>query len=182
MWIFPSFIDLSQESQQTLDEYGVTRAEPEKQNFRGGGPNVYKQFATNCLLARRLVERGVRFITLMHASWDHHSNLDAELQYNAGMADQPIAALLKDLKQRGLLDSTLVIFAGEFGRTPLAVGDLIEADEGSGIWVVVDEPPEDDVVSPGMVAVSWRGDGDESGSLSVSDDLLIPVRRPEEDT
>lgn len=116
----PELIDLSQESQQTLDEYGVTRDEPEKKNFRGGGPHVYKQFATNCLLARRLVERGVRFITLMHASWDHHSNLDAELKYNAGMADQPIAALLQDLKQRGLLDSTLVIFAGEFGRTPLA--------------------------------------------------------------
>ena len=116
----PELISLSDESQRTLDEYGVTRPEPEKRNFRGGGPNVYRQFATNCVLARRLVERGVRFVSMVHASWDHHSNLDAELGYNAGMADQPIAALLKDLKRRGLLDTTLVIFAGEFGRTPLA--------------------------------------------------------------
>ena len=115
----PELIDLSDETQETLDGYGVTRKEPEKHNFRGGGPNVYKQFATNCLLARRLIERGVRFVTLVHASWDHHSNIDAELGYNAGMADQPIAALIKDLKRRGMLDSTLVIFAGEFGRTPL---------------------------------------------------------------
>jgi len=116
----PELIDLSRETAATLDAYGVTRPEPQKYNFRGGGPNVYRQFATNCLLARRLIERGVRFVTLIHASWDHHSNLDEELAYNARMADQPLAALLKDLKQRGLLDTTMVIFAGEFGRTPLA--------------------------------------------------------------
>ena len=116
----PELIDVSDESQSTLEAYGVNRPEPAENNFRGGGPNVYRQFATNCLLARRMVERGVRFVTLLHASWDHHSNIDAELSYNAGMADQPIGALLKDLKQRGLLDSTLVVFAGEFGRTPLA--------------------------------------------------------------
>jgi len=115
----PELIDLSGESQRTLDAYGVTRPEPAKTSYRGGGPHVYKQFATNCLLARRLIERGVRFVTLLHASWDHHSNIDEELGYNAGMADQPIAALIQDLKQRGLLDSTLVVFAGEFGRTPL---------------------------------------------------------------
>ncbi len=116
----PELIDISKESKSTLDAYGVTRKEPEKTNFRGGGPDVYRKFATNCLLARRLVERGVRFVTLMHASWDHHSNINAELQYNTGMADQPIAALIADLKQRGMLESTMVIFAGEFGRTPLA--------------------------------------------------------------
>ena len=66
-----------------------------------------------------MIERGVRFVTLVHASWDHHSNINEELGYNAAMADQPIAALIKDLKQRGLLDSTLIVFAGEFGRTPL---------------------------------------------------------------
>jgi hypothetical protein len=115
----PELVDLSQEDQRTLDEYGVTRKEPEKYNFRGGGPHVYQQFATNCVLARRLIERGVRFVTLVHASWDHHSNIDAELGYNAGMADQPLAALIKDLKRRGLLDTTLIVFAGEFGRTPL---------------------------------------------------------------
>lgn len=116
----PELIDLSDETQQTLNDYGVERPEAKNNNFRGGGSNVYRQFSTNCLLARRLVERGVRFVTLVHASWDHHSNIDAELGYNAGMADQPIAALIKDLKQRGMLDSTLVVFAGEFGRTPLA--------------------------------------------------------------
>ncbi|MFM8538728.1 MAG: DUF1501 domain-containing protein [Planctomycetaceae bacterium] len=61
----------------------------------------------------------MRFVSLFHASWDHHSNLDVELPHNCGMADQPVAALLADLKARGLLDETLVIFAGEFGRTPL---------------------------------------------------------------
>ncbi len=116
----PELVDLSKETQAPLDRYGCERAEPSEKNFRGGGPNVYKTFARNCLLARRLVERGVRFVTLVHASWDHHSNLDEELAYNTGMADQPLAALVQDLKERGLLDSTLVVFAGEFGRTPLA--------------------------------------------------------------
>ena len=68
---------------------------------------------------RRLVERGVRFVNIYHASWDHHSNLDTGLGFNCMMCDQPVAALLKDLKQRGLLDETLVIWGGEFGRTPL---------------------------------------------------------------
>ena len=71
------------------------------------------------MLARRLVERGVRFVNLYHASWDHHSDLDAQLAYNCSVVDQPVAALLKDLQQRGLLESTLVVMAGEFGRTPL---------------------------------------------------------------
>jgi len=116
----PELVDLSQETQATLDMYGCDRPEPKDVAGRGSGPNVFKQFARNCLLARRLVERGVRFVTMVHASWDHHSNLDEELGYCARMADQPLAALLKDLKQRGLLDSTLLVFAGEFGRTPLA--------------------------------------------------------------
>ncbi len=115
----PELIDLSGESQETLDLYGIGRENPEGSAGRGGGPDVYHQFASNCLLARRLVERGVRFVNLFHASWDHHSKLDTELAFNCGMADQPVAALLKDLKRRGLLDSTLVIWASEFGRTPL---------------------------------------------------------------
>src|SRR5690606_30498910 len=85
----------------------------------GGGPETWSVFAKNCLLARRLVERGVRFVNIIHASWDHHSELDEELPFNTGMADQPVAALIQDLKQRGLLDETLVVFASEFGRTPL---------------------------------------------------------------
>ncbi len=115
----PELIDLSGETKQTLEAYGVNRPEPKDATGRGTGPGVMARYALNCLLARRLVERGVRFVSLIHASWDHHSNLDKELQYNCLMADQPVAALLKDLKQRGLLDSTLVVWAGEFGRTPL---------------------------------------------------------------
>jgi hypothetical protein len=115
----PELIDLSDESQATLDMYGVNRPEPDIKATRGGGPGQHKGFATNCLLARRLIERGTRFVSIMHASWDHHSNLDNELAFNCSMADQPVAALLKDLKQRGLLDSTMVVFGSEFGRTPL---------------------------------------------------------------
>jgi hypothetical protein len=116
----PELIDLSSESPATLDAYGVDRDAGDLNGGRGGGKEAFQSFAKNCLLARRLVERGVRYINLYHASWDHHSNLDDELRFNATMADQPIAALLKDLKQRGLLDSTVVIWGGEFGRTPLA--------------------------------------------------------------
>jgi uncharacterized protein (DUF1501 family) len=116
----PELIDLSGETKQTLDMYGVGREDrPIQGAHRGGGKGQYHQFAVNCLLARRLIERGVRFVNLYHASWDHHSNLDAELAFNAGMADQPVAALLTDLKRRGLLDETLVVWMSEFGRTPL---------------------------------------------------------------
>ena len=114
----PELIDLSSESQHTLDAYGIGRAEPEFKG-RGRGRDTYNTFSKNCLLARRLVERGVRFINIIHASWDHHSNLDDEINYNATMADQPIAALIADLKQRGMLDETLVVWGSEFGRTPL---------------------------------------------------------------
>jgi hypothetical protein len=116
----PELIDLSGESKATLEAYGVGRQDGVIQGpHRGGGKGQYHSFATNCLLARRLVERGVRFVNLYHASWDHHSNLDKELAFNSGMADQPVAALLKDLKRRGLLDTTLVVWMSEFGRTPL---------------------------------------------------------------
>jgi hypothetical protein len=116
----PELIDLSGESKATLEMYGVGRPDGHIVGaHRGGGKGQYNAFATNCLLARRLVERGVRFVNLYHASWDHHSNLDKELTFNAGMADQPVAALIKDLKARGMLDSTLVVWASEFGRTPL---------------------------------------------------------------
>jgi Protein of unknown function (DUF1501) len=115
----PELIDLSGESAKTLERYGVTRDDPPIKADRGGGAGQYRGFATNCLLARRLVERGVRFVSLLHASWDHHSNLDQELTFNAGMSDQPVAALIEDLKERGLLDETLIVWCGEFGRTPL---------------------------------------------------------------
>lgn len=115
----PELIDLRGESRATLDAYGVSRDEGAMKNYTGGGKGEFSSFATNCLLARRLVERGVRFINIYHATWDHHANLDVGLAFNCQMADQPVAALLTDLKQRGLLDETLVVFAGEFGRTPL---------------------------------------------------------------
>jgi hypothetical protein len=114
----PELIDFSTESKKTLEEYGVDRPTPSG-GGRGGGKDVFRSFAANCLLARRLVERGVRFVNLYHASWDHHSNLDPELKFNCDMADRPVTALLKDLKHRGLLDSTLVLWLSEFGRTPL---------------------------------------------------------------
>ena len=79
-------------------------------------------FANNCLLARRLVERGVRFVQLFHEAWDHHGGLTAGSRSNAARPTRPAAALVKDLKQRGLLDDTLVIWGGEFGRTPMVQG------------------------------------------------------------
>ena len=115
----PDLIDLSGETKETLEAYGVGREEKGVKYGRGGGKGTFNSFSTNCLLARRLVERGVRFTNIIHASWDHHSNLDSEIQFNATMADQPVAALIKDLKERGLLDSTLVVWGCEFGRTPL---------------------------------------------------------------
>ena len=115
----PELIDLSKEDKTTLDAYGVNRVEPNLKASRGGGKGQFKSFATNCLLARRMIERGVRFVSLFHASWDHHSNLETELPHNCMMADQPVAALIKDLKNRGLLEDTLVLWLSEFGRTPL---------------------------------------------------------------
>jgi hypothetical protein len=114
----PDLIDLSDESQATLDMYGLERDEPPIASNLGG-KGLFGTFARNCLLARRMVERGVRVVNVIHASWDHHSNLEPQLKHNCLMADQPIAALLKDLKQRGLLEETLVVWGSEFGRTPL---------------------------------------------------------------
>ena len=115
----PELIDLSDETQGTLDAYGVGRSENGMRNDGGGGRGEFNAFATNCLLARRMVERGVRTVSLFHATWDHHEHLDRGLRFNCMMADQPIAALIKDLQQRDLLDSTLVVWTSEFGRTPL---------------------------------------------------------------
>ena len=114
----PDLIDLSDESHQTLDDYGVDRKDPEG-GGRGKQGETSKSFARNCLLARRMVERGVRFINIVYASWDHHSDLDRELSFNTRVVDQPIAALIKDLKQRGMLAETMVVWGTEFGRTPL---------------------------------------------------------------
>src|SRR6185295_19296198 len=102
----PELLDFSKESPETLAMYGVNE-------------DPTRQFATNCLLARRMVERGVRFVMLNHASWDDHTDLNRKLKKNCDIADQPTAALIRDLKQRGLLDDTLVVWGGEFGRTPM---------------------------------------------------------------
>lgn len=128
----PELIDLSDESQATIDSYGLQR--PEQKDFSGRGKmgNTYQSFARNCLLARRMVERGVRFINIIYASWDHHSDIPKELPYNAGCVDQPIAALIGDLKQRGLLDSTLVVWGTEFGRTPLGENRNGKREVGTG--------------------------------------------------
>ena len=115
----PELIDLNGEKKYTMDAYGIERTTPSGGGRGRGNGKAYGEFSRNCLLARRMVERGVRFVNIIHASWDHHSNLDEELKFNAGMSDQPVAALIKDLKKQGLLDETLVVWAGEFGRTPL---------------------------------------------------------------
>lgn len=127
----PELIDLKQEPKHILDMYGIGRPEG-KNGGRGKQGNTYESFSRNCLLARRMVERGVRFINIVYASWDHHSNIPKELPYNAGCVDQPIAALISDLKQRGLLDSTLVVWGSEFGRTPLGENRSGKREVGSG--------------------------------------------------
>jgi hypothetical protein len=104
----PELMDLSKESKATLEMYGVEPGKP--------------SFAYNCLLARRLVERGVRFVQLYHEAWDQHGSLVSGLKKNCKDTDQAAAALVKDLKQRGLLEDTLVIWGGEFGRTPMVQG------------------------------------------------------------
>ena len=104
----PELMDISQEPQHVLDMYG---AEP-------GRPS----FANNCVLARRLVERGVRFVELFHESWDQHGSLISGLKKNCRDTDKASAALVSDLKQRGLLEDTLVLWGGEFGRTPMVQG------------------------------------------------------------
>jgi hypothetical protein len=105
----PRLMDVSGEPQSVLDRYG---AQP--------GDGTY---ASNCLLARRLAERGVRFIQLYHRDWDHHSGIKDQIAGVAKEVDQATAALIQDLKERGMLDDTLLVFGGEFGRTPMAQGN-----------------------------------------------------------
>jgi hypothetical protein len=113
----PDLLDFSKETPETLEMYGVNR-EPTH------------PYAVNCLLARRMVESGVRFVMLAHASWDDHQELEKKLKKNCEITDRPAGALLRDLKRRGLLDSTLVVWAGEFGRTPLGQFERIDEDPG----------------------------------------------------
>lgn len=112
----PGLVNISDEPKHILDSYGVT------------GPDG--SFAYNCLLARRLAERGVRFIHLYHRDWDFHNDLRQYMQELCFSADRATAALVTDLRQRGMLDDTLVVWGGEFGRTPMAQGDVSKAGAG----------------------------------------------------
>lgn len=113
----PELVDLRDETQATIDAYGPQAQQP-------------GTFAANCLLARRMAERGVRFIQLYHRGWDQHYNLPSDLRLQCGDVDRPCAALIRDLKQRGLLDETLVIWGGEFGRTTYSQGKLEATNYG----------------------------------------------------
>jgi hypothetical protein len=113
----PDLVDISGETQHTMEMYG---------------PNVSKPgtYAANCLMARRMIERGVRFVQLFHMGWDHHANLPKALVGQCSDTDQPTTALLKDLKSRGLLEDTLIVWGGEFGRTVYSQGTLTDTNYG----------------------------------------------------
>jgi uncharacterized protein (DUF1501 family) len=142
----PELMDLSAESPATLEMYG---AKPGAASF-----------ANNCLLARRLVERGVRFVNLYHEAWDHHSDVAGGLKTACGDTDRASAALVKDLKQRGLLEDTLVVWGGEFGRTP-----MVESNAALGRSLGRDHHPQ-------AFTVWMAGGGLKPGlTLGATDDL-----------
>ncbi len=148
----PELMDLAQESEGTLRMYG---ADPGDSG---------KTFANNCLLARRLAERGVRFIQVYHAGWDHHSNVEGGVRGQCAQTDQACAALLSDLKQRGLLDETLVVWGGEFGRTP-----MVESSAALGRSMGRDHHPQ-------AFTMWFAGGGIRPGiSLGQTDDLGFHV-------
>lgn len=120
----PELMDFSQETRETLSMYGLDEKDS-------------GSFAKNCLLARRLAERGVRFIQVYHAGWDHHSNVEGGMKGQAAQTDQACAALLKDLKRSGMLEDTLVVWGGEFGRTP-----MVEASAALGRSMGRDHHPQ----------------------------------------
>jgi Protein of unknown function (DUF1501) len=156
----PELTDISGESADTLRAYGLDRADHEQ-----------KSFSRNCLLARRMVERGVRFVNIYFGNWDAHFNLIPNHTRLCETADQPIASLLNDLKQRGLLDTTLVVWAGEFGRTPVGEnrsmgGDVSGRDhhpDAFSIWMAGGGVPGGRVI----------GATDELGWNAVEDPLDI---------
>ncbi len=121
----PELMDFSQEDEETLKLYGADPNDPKK------------AFANQCLLARRLAERGVRFIQVYNAGWDHHSNVEGGVRGQCKETDQPCAALIKDLKRRGMLEDTLVVWGGEFGRTP-----MVEASAALGRSLGRDHHPQ----------------------------------------
>jgi hypothetical protein len=148
----PDLMDLSKENKETLELYG---AEPGKSSF-----------ANNCLLARRLVERGVRYVQLFHEAWDQHGNLVKDIKQNCLDTDRACTALIKDLKQRGLLDQTLVVWGGEFGRTPMVQGGTDGRDHHPNaftMWLAGGG------VKPGLTL----GESDEFGFNAVKDRVHV---------
>jgi hypothetical protein len=147
----PELMDLSKESKETLDLYGAVPGKP--------------SFANNCLLARRLVERGVRFVQLYHEAWDQHEHLVEDIAENCRDTDQACAGLIQDLKQRGMLDDTLVIWGGEFGRTPMVQASTSGAANGRDHH-------------PNAFTMWLAGGGVQRGiSIGESDDLGFNVTR-----
>lgn len=153
----PELMDLKQESKATLEMYGC---DPDKPSF-----------ARACLLARRMIERGVRFVNIYHEGWDAHSDVVGNLKGNCGATDKASAALVKDLKQRGLLDETLVIWGGEFGRTP-----MVESNAALGRSLGRDHHPQAFTVwlagggiKPGLT----HGATDEMGFHVVQDEVHV---------
>jgi uncharacterized protein (DUF1501 family) len=154
----PELMDFSSENQASLDLYGV-------------GKDDAGSFAKNCMLARRLAERGVRFIQLYHAGWDHHSDVAGGLKAQCGETDQACAALIRDLKQRGMLDETLVIWGGEFGRTP-----MVEASQALGRQLGRDHHPQAFTMwmaGGGIRAGQTIGKTDELGFHPVEDPVHV---------
>jgi len=148
----PELMDLSQESQATLDLYGTKPGDSKA------------SFAKNCLLARRLAERGVRFIQIYHAGWDAHSDVEGNVRNQAKQTDQACAALIQDLKLRGMLEDTLVVWGGEFGRTP-----MVEASAALGRSKGRDHHPQ-------AFTMWFAGGGIKSGiSVGQTDELGFHV-------
>jgi uncharacterized protein (DUF1501 family) len=142
----PGLMDVSNEPKQVLEMYGTKGADG--------------SFAANCLLARRLAERGVRFIQIYHRDWDHHGSLKRDIEIKAREVDQASAALILDLKRRGMLDETLVIWGGEFGRTPMAQGDGRDHHiKGFSMWLA----------GGGIKGGITRGRTDDLGYAAVED-------------
>jgi hypothetical protein len=148
----PELMDISKEPQHVLDMYGAVPGKP--------------SFANDCLLARRLVERGVRFVQLYHEAWDQHGNLTKDIAINCKDTDQASAALIQDLKQRGMLKDTLVVWGGEFGRTPMVQGGNDGRDHHPNaftMWLAGGG------VKPGLV----MGESDELGFNVIKDKVHV---------
>jgi len=148
----PDLMDVSREPKKVLEMYG---AEPGKPSF-----------ANNCLLDRRLVERGVRFVQLYHESWDQHGNLVKDIKKNCQDTDQACAALVQDLKQRGMLDSTLVVWGGEFGRTPMSQGGNDGRDHHPNAFTMW-------LAGGGIKRGITRGESDELGFNVIKDKVHV---------